>query len=80
MKPPVPLLEPDWIRNLSLGSVDQLPDDVAVLRRIVHDLMSLARQQHLERRQLQQQTEMVERWLGQQTAPSAKRKRKRRRH
>jgi hypothetical protein len=43
MNPPLPLLEPEWIAKLSdRTTAADLPNDMTVLRRIVHDLMTLA--------------------------------------
>jgi hypothetical protein len=86
MKPPVALLEPDWIAKLSAATkLEDLPDEVPLLQRLVCDLRTLAQHQRLERQQLQELEKWLGLWLSRAMVPAGnkpatpKRQRKRRR-
>jgi hypothetical protein len=83
MHPPAPLLEPEWIAKLSdRTTATDLPNDMTVLRRIVHDLMTMAWQDRQQLRQMQQVVTRLEQLRAPappSTASVSGRKRKKRR-
>jgi hypothetical protein len=85
MNPPLPLLEPEWIAKLSdRTTAADLPNDMTVLRRIVHDLMTLAWQDRQQLRQMQQVMTRLEQLLAPEPPSMAnaggRKNKKRRRH
>jgi hypothetical protein len=80
MDPTDPATDSIDVRKLTPEMVKRLPDDPALLQRIVIDLRALACEQRQKEQQLKQVVELLEGLLVPSSGPSAPRKKKRRRH
>jgi hypothetical protein len=79
MNPTDPVADPIDVRTLTPEMVKRLPDDPALLQRIVVDLRALVHEQRQKNQQLKQVVDLLER-LVPPPGPPAPRQKKRRRH
>jgi len=80
MNPTDPAADPIDVRKLTPEMVKLLPDDPALLQRIVIDLRALVHEQRQEMQELKQVVDLLERLAEPPSSPSAPWKKKRRRH
>ncbi len=80
MNPTDPAADHIDVRKLTPEMVKRLPDDPALLQRIVVDLRALVHEQRQEMQQLKQVVNLLEGLLAPPPGPAVPRKKKRRRH
>jgi len=80
MNPTDPAADSIDVRKLTPEMVKRLPDDPALLQRIVVDLRALVHEQRQEKKQLKQVVDLLERLVQPPPGWSAPRKKKRRLH